>query len=310
MTVFDQKSDTQNGSYSYDFLPELAQYVRVEIVESTQEYYAKSNMILAIIAEMKVNGLEVVGYTAAEGAAASITDEETGIRVDVVALRDNDVYTTLQDIMVVKRGATAEEKKALAAQSAVFASDIYDIYLLDANDNIISDVEGRDIKVYLPRSLFKGSDDAYVLSNQYGEYTMVEFVTEDDYYIVTVSEAFGMSFAFCEFANVEVETDTPIDTDNEVLTDDETEDTESEETESEEDTEFEDEGEESEEEDDEEETKKKKKKKIKVVRKPGSNDFDYLWIIIAAVAVVVVAAGVTLFIILAKKKKNKENAEE
>lgn len=307
LTVFDQKSDAENGSYSYELLPKLAQYVRVEIVESTQEYYAKSNMILAIIAEMKVNGLEVVGYTAAEGAAASITDEETGIRVDIVALRNNDVYTTLQDIMVIKSGATDDEKKALAVQGAVFASDIYVIYLLDANDYIISDVGGRDIKVYLPRSLFKGSDDAYVLSNQYGEYTMVEFVTEDDYYIVTVSEAFGMSFAFCEFANIEVDTDTPIDTDNDVLTDDETEDTESEETESEEDTELEDEDEE---EDDEEETKKKKKKKIKVVRKPGSNGFDYLWIIIAAVAVVVIAAGATLFIILVKKKKNKENGEE
>ena len=295
MVVFDEKSNADNGSYSYDFLPEIAQFVRVEIVESTQEYYAKSNMILSIIAEMKVNGLEVVGYTAAEGAAASITDEETGIRVDVVALRDNDVYTTLQDILVVKRSATAEEKKALAAQSAVFGSDIYDIYLLDANGNIISDVEGRDIKVYLPSKLFEGSSDAYVLQSLYGEYTMVDFVTEDDYYIVTTSEVFGLSFAFCEFANIEDETDgdTPTDTGNDVTDDgaDETEETEDEEEE-------------------EDETSKKKRKKVKVVRKGNGTDIsDYLWIIIVVVAVVIVAAGVTLFIILAKKKKKQEEEE-
>ncbi len=290
LMVFDEKSDAENGSYSYNFLPKTAQYVRVEFVESTQQYYAKSNMILAIIAEMKVNGLEVVGSTAAEGAAASVTDKETGIRADVVALRDNDVLTTVQDITVVSRPATADEKRALAEQSAVFASDIYDVYLLDANDNIITDIGGREVKIYLPKSLFKGNGDAYVLSSQYGEYVMVDFTTVDEYYVITVDDPFGMSVAFCEFADIEIEEDVS-DMDND-LTDDEDEG---------EDDEFIEEDE-----DDDDDDKPKKKKKVKVIRKNNGDDFDYIWLIICGIAVVVIAAGIVLFLILKKKKNNEE----
>ena len=290
LMVFDEKSDAENGSYSYNFLPKTAQYVRVEFVESTQQYYAKSNMILAIIAEMKVNGLEVVGSTAAEGAAASVTDKETGIRADVVALRDNDVLTTVQDITVVSRPATADEKRALAEQSAVFASDIYDVYLLDANDNIITDIGGREVKIYLPKSLFKGNGDAYVLSSQYGEYVMVDFTTVDEYYVITVDDPFGMSVALCEFADIEIEEDVS-DMDND-LTDDEDEG---------EDDEFIEEDE-----DDDDDDKPKKKKKVKVIRKNNGDDFDYIWLIIGGIAVVVIAAGIVLFLILKKKKNNEE----
>ncbi len=313
--VFNSKSDEENGSYSYEFLPEIAQYVRVEVVEASHEYYDVTDFLTVVVAELQVNGLEIIGFSASEGVAATATDEETGIRVDVVALRDNDVYTALHDILVIKREATAEEKKALAAQGAIFGSDIYDIFLLDVNENIISDLEGRELKIYLPSSLFKGSGDPYVLASINGEYTMVDFITEDDYFVVASAEAYGLSYAFSEFANIEEETednDTPTDTDNIVDSNDadedlpEDEDDFGDEDESADDSD--DDEDETDDEDDEDETKKKKKKKIKVVRK-GDDGFDYLWIIIAAAAVVVIAAGITLFIIL-KKKKNKENNEE
>lgn len=290
LMVFDEKSDAENGSYSYNFLPKTAQYVRVEFVESTQQYYAKSNMILAIIAEMQVNGLEIIGFSAGEGIAASVTHKDTGIRADVVALRDNDVFATVQDIEVVSRSATSDEKKALAEQGAVFASDVYDIYLLDANANIVSDVGGREVQIYIPKSLFKGTGDAYVLSSQYGEYVMVDFTTVDEYYVITVDDPFGMSVAFCEFSDIEIEEDVS-DMDN-VLTGDEDEG---------EDDEFIEEDEE-----DEDDDKPKKKKKIKVVRKNKGDDFNYLWLIIAGVAVVVIAAGITIFLILKKKKEKDE----
>ena len=287
---FKTKSDAENGSYLYEFLPEIAQYVRIEVVESSHKHYDKTNFIATVVAEMQVNGLEIIGFSAGEGIAASVTHKDTGIRADVVALRDNDVFATVQDIEVVSRSATSDEKKALAEQGAVFASDVYDIYLLDANANIVSDVGGREVQIYIPKSLFKGTGDAYVLSSQYGEYVMVDFTTVDEYYVITVDDPFGMSVAFCEFSDIEIEEDVS-DMDN-VLTGDEDEG---------EDDEFIEEDEE-----DEDDDKPKKKKKIKVVRKNKGDDFNYLWLIIAGVAVVVIAAGITIFLILKKKKEKDE----
>ena len=305
--TFNGKTTAENGSYSYTFIPEIAQYVRVEIEESSNEFFTKGNKIASVIADIRVNGLEILANTASEGVAASITDEETGVRVDLVALRENDVYTTLQDILVVKREATDEELNAVKNNGNRFASDVYEVYLLDANGDIIDDVEGRAIRTYLPSSLYNGSSEAFVMSNIWGEFTLVEFTTEDGYFVVTSDDPININYAFCDFIEApEGDGDEAPPTNTDKPVEDNNDDNESE-VEDSEDTESEDEAEE--EEDDEEETKKKKKKKIKVVRKPGSDDFDYLWIIIAAAAVVVIAAGVTLFIILAKKKKARQEQQ-
>ncbi len=288
---FTEKSSSENGSYSYEFLPEIAQYVRIEVVESSHRYYDMHNFIATVVAEIQVHGLEIIGMTASEGVAASVTHMDTGIRADIVALRDNDVFTTVQDIEVISRPANDDEKKALAEQDAIFASDIYDIYILDANQKFVTDVDGRDIKIYIPKALFKGSGDAYVLLRQYGEYVMVDFVTEDDYYVVTVDDPSDMSVAFCEFADIEIPEE-PTDMGND-LTDDEDD--------------CEDEPVEEDEDEDEDDDKPKKKKKIKVIRNNNDGDFDYLWLIIGgAIAVVLIAAGITLFLILKKKKDREE----
>lgn len=285
---FTSKTEDPDGKYSFTFLPQIAQYIRIEIVEGTQKYFEHNKKIGAIISEIQVNGLEILGYTASEGLAASITDEETGIRVDLVALRDNDVYSALQDILVIKHESTEEEKLVLKEQGVAFASEIYDIYLLDSNGNIISDVDGREIRVCMPQTLFHGTGEAYIVRNSYGEPEMVEHTVEDNYYITILDEAYGMSFAFCEFVNFVEDDDneTPENMDN-TLTDEDDE------------TESQDEAE-------DDDDKPKRKKKIKVVRKNNGDDFDYLWIIITAIAVaVVLAAGITIFLIL-KKKKNRE----
>lgn len=280
---FKTKTDAENGSYLYEFLPEIAQYVRIEVVESSHEHYDKTNFIATVVAEMQVNGLEIIGFSAGEGIAASVTHKDTGIRADVVALRDNDVFATVQDIEVVSRPATDDEKKALAEQGAIFASDIYDIYLLDANQNVVTDVGGREIQVYIPKSLFKGSGEPYVLTNQYGELVMVEFTIVDDYYVITVDDPFGISVAFCEFSNIDFGDD-PSDMNNDLSGEDDDESTEN-----------------------EDDDDKPKRKKIKVVRKNNDGDFDYLWLIIGgAIAVVLIAAGITLFLILKKKKDREE----
>ena len=298
--TFDGKSTTDNGSYSYTFLPQIAQYVRVEIIECRNEFFNKGDKVAAIIADIRVNGLEILANTASEGVAATVTDPETGIRVDLVALRENDVYTTLQGILVKEREATKEEIKSLEDNGNVMASKVYDIFLLDVNGDILDDVGGREIKIYLPKSLYKGAntEDAFVINNAWGEFNMVEFNTEDDYFVTISSDPLTNTYAFCEFADAsldeEVDDETPTDMDN-TVDDDDDDDTFIEEDE--------DEGE------DEDDDKPKRKKKVKVVRKNNGGDINYLWIIIAAVAaVVVIAGGITLFLILKKKKDNE--AEE
>ena len=304
-----------DGTFSYDFVPQIAQYVRVEIVRSDDTIYSKEeygNKIATVLAEIQVNGLEARGRVVG-GVVASFTDEETGITVDIGALRDNDVYTTVQDILVIKRKPTeAEVADALNANGMNILSDAYEVYLLDLNGNVVTDFGGRTVTYKIPQNLISQTEDIYVLHGGWGGFNMVEFETVGGNYCATFEDATFSTFALGAYAEIAEEPDAPTtdvdkpveDNGDDEYPEDVTEN-ESEDTESEEDSE---EAEE-EEEDEEEETKKKKKKKIKVVRKPDSNDFDYLWIIIAAAAVVIVAAGATLFIILAKKKKKQDEEE-
>ena len=294
--TFNGKTSAENGSYSYTFLPQIAQYVRVEVVECKNEFFTKGDKVATVIADIMVNGLEILASTASEGVAASITDEETGVRVDLVALRENDVYTTLQDILVKEREATAEELKSLADNGNVLASKVYDVFLLDVNGDIIDDVGGREIKIYLPKSLYKGenAEDAFVINNAWGEFNMVEFTTEDDYFVTISTDPLTNTYAFCEFADASFEDEDEDSTDMDNTVEGEEEDN----------------SEVEEEDEDEDDDKAKRKKKIKVVRKNNGGDFDYTWIIVVAIVVVVVAAaGITLFLIL-KKKKAKDEAEE
>ncbi len=305
-----------DGVFNFDFVPQIAQYVRVEIVRSDDTIYSYErygNKIATVLAEIQVNGLEARGRVV-NGVVASFTDEETGIKVDINALRENDVYTTVQDILVVKRKATADEvADALESNGMKLLSDVYEVYLLDLNGNIVTDFGGRTLTYKIPQNLASQTEDVYVLHGGWGGFNMIEFETVGGYYCATFDDATFSHFALGAYAEIELTPDEPpTNTDSEVESDepeeentfdddDYTDDSEEEVTEEEE-------AEDEEEEEEEEETKKKKKKKIKVVRK-GGDGFDYLWIIIAAAAVVVIAAGVILFIIL-KKKKNKEKEEE
>ena len=286
-----------DGIFNFDFVPQIAQYVRVEIVRSDDTIYSLErygNKIATVLAEIQVNGLEARGRVV-DGVVASFTDEETGITVDINALRDNDVYTTVQDILVVKRKATADEvSDAKESNGLELLSDVYEVYLLDLNGDIVTDFGGRTVTYKIPQNLISQTEDVFVLHGGWGGFNMVEFETVGGYYCAIFDDATFSHFALGAYAEDEILPDEdPTDTDNTVTDEEETEE----------------ETEETQEEEEEEETKKKKKK-VKVVRKGGGNDiFDYLWIIIVVVAVVVVAAGVTLFIILAKKKKREQEEE-
>ena len=290
-------SKPADGVFSFDFVPQIAQYVRVEIVRSDDTIYSLEkygNKIATVLAEIQVNGLEARGRVV-NGVVASFTDKETGIAVDINALRDNDVYTTVQDILVKKRAATADEKASVKNENNMqLLSDVYEIYLLDLNGNIVTDFDGRTVTFRIPQSLAEQTDDVYLLNGGWGGFNMVEFETVNGYYCAVFDDATFSTFALGAYAEFDEEIEEEEEPE-EVIPDEEEEEEEIIEEEPEED-------------EDDDDDKPKRKKKIKVIRK-NNDENGYLWIIIVAVGAFAVAAGVVLFIIL-KKKKNKEEEEE
>ena len=283
-----------DGIYSFDFVPQIAQYVRVEIVRSDDTVYSLEkygNKIATVLSEIQVNGLEARGRVV-NGVVASFTDKETGIAVDINALRDNDVYTTVQDILVKKRAATAEEKASVQNENNMqLVSEVYEVYLLDLNGNIVTDFDGRTVTFRIPQKLAEQTEDVYLLNGGWGGFNMVEFETVNGYYCAVFDDATFSTFALGAYAEFDEEIEE--EPEEVIPEEEEPEDEEDEEEETEE---------------DEDDDKPKRKKKIKVIRK-NNDENGYLWIIIAAAGAVVIAAGVILFIIL-KKKKNKKEDEE
>ena len=82
-----------DGIYSFDFVPQIAQYVRVEIVRSDDTIYSLEkygNKIATVLSEIQVNGLEARGRVV-NGVVASFTDKETGklaVLTDIQGLED------------------------------------------------------------------------------------------------------------------------------------------------------------------------------------------------------------------------------
>lgn len=284
------KRSVEDGFYIYEFVPQVAQYVRIEIVRAENEVYSQySDRIVAVISEFRINGLELRSR-AVNGIAASFVDEATGIKAEVLALSENDVFDKIQDILVVKRDATDDELASAKRQSLETATDLYDIYFIDVNGDIVTDADGREVVIYLPETLCSVSEDIFVLRSEFGGLSMIEFDSADGYYYFTIDD---ISSALNVALGYMVE-------DEEVF--DDTDDSDFEDT----DDEFdEDENDEDEDEDDD---NLKRKKKIKVVRK-AKGDNDYLWIILAICAGVVVIAAAVVLIIVLKKKKEKESEE-
>ncbi|MBQ6713979.1 MAG: hypothetical protein IJN15_00335 [Clostridia bacterium] len=293
--VWKDKTDDENGIYAYNFVPQVAQYVRIEILECSHEYYQRfgGEKMLTVISELAVNGLELVG-TSDVGIAARLVDDATGTRVDILGLRDNDVFTAVSDILVMKHPATSEEISEVSSQGLKVLTDVYDIYLLDAEGNIVSDFGGRDLRIYIPKKLYENSEEIFVLAEEFGRLNMLEFVADGEYYSYLSDGSFGLSFALGEYSEFIDNKDDEDSTDMDNTVEDEEEDN----------------SEDEEEDEDEDDDKPKRKKKIKVIRKNNGGDINYLWIILGAVAAVVIVAGIVIFFIILKKKKEKDEIEE
>ncbi len=276
----------ENGVYSYDFIPQTARFVRLEITESQNPYMG--DRIISVISEIAVNGINIFG--SGEGdAVASFTDKATGIKLEILKNTDNDVFELVQGIRVTKRNPSNSEKKEVENQIGVsFCSDVYEIFLLDSQGNVVSDVGGREIKIYFPLTDYDVEDDIYILQKENGSFNMIESLNEDDYQIITLDSPKNMCFALSKYI------DEVITTDDEDFFDDEDFD----------DEDFEDEDFEDEDFDDDTDIGKSGKRRKKIIEIISGSPLPY--IIGGIAAVLVIGAGGTFTIIFIKKRKRKQ----
>lgn len=284
---FNGKTSDPDGYYEYTTLPKTAQYIRIEISESKVPYYDQTK-IGTVIKDIVVNGLEFRGKVDENGATASFTDTATGIRLDIMAKNENDFYGQAKEMLVVKRNPDEHDLDYIKSKDLTFKSEIYEIYLLDADGNIIDDIDSREMKIYIPQSLGGGGEDIFLMVGDIG-FNLVEAEIDNGYFIYTTNDLSILRFAIGEFF------DYP-----------------SEDTEEYDDEEYEDEDYDDEDEEEiDEDTSSSKRRVKKIIIRRGSSDFEYLWIIIVAAAVVVAGAGTAVyFLILRKKRKNGANTNE
>ncbi|MGN0493532.1 MAG: hypothetical protein ACI4F7_07785, partial [Acutalibacteraceae bacterium] len=294
--VFTERVDNEEGMYRYDMLPKLARYVRIEILEADHPYY--SDKILAVIDTIQINGYAIAGTVDESGVVASFTDSEYGIRADITALSDNDVFDSVQHISVSKRTPTDDEKTYMKKNSFGFVSDIFDIYLMNFDDEIITDIGGRQLMLYIPISLVDNDADLFAFTGKDGLYDMAEFEIEDGFYVIEIYDLSEISVAVGEFilSNDEEKNDSlPQDEENKPnYTEDYVENLDFEES--------------FDEEEENTEASEKPKKLKKSVVKRYITSYNYTVIIIIAVAAAVAVAGATVLIVflIKKHKKRKE----
>lgn len=280
------KTDVENGIFEHTFVPKAAQYIRIEIEEAACPYYDPDKIGL-VIAEMIVNGLEQVGRVDENGYAKVFEDEASKIQVGIVARNENDAYSGVSGIETIKRAPDTGDLLDAKEKGYKILTDIYEIYLLDNDGNIITDIDGRSIDIKIPTNIFDGkiSDEYFVAQIIGGSLRIIECDIVDGYYVIRLDSIDDLLFTLVMFTEYpDEDSDTPDDEDYEEFDDEE----------------------DSEEPDDDGNGSSRRVKKI-IVRR-GSSDFEYWWIFIVVGAVVVAAAGGACyyFFIFKKRKKGEE----
>ncbi len=280
------KTDVENGVFEYTFVPKAAQYIRIEIEEAACPYYDPDKIGL-VIAEMIVNGLEQVGRVDENGYAKVFEDEASKIQVGIVAKNENDAYSGVAGMEIIKRAPDTGDLLDAKSKDLKILTDVYEIYLLDNDGNIVTDIDGRSIDIKIPTNIFEGkiSDEYFIAQIIGGSLTILECDIVDGYYVIRLDSLDDLVFTLVMFTEYpDEDTDTPDDEDDYDDFDDEEE----------------------EEEPDDNGSSSRRVKKI-IVRR-GSSDFEYWWIFIVVGAVVVAAAGGACyyFFIFKKRKKGEE----
>ena len=285
----------EGGVYSYDFLPKQIQYIRVEIAESDNPYFAEfTDKIISVISEIAVNGMSVKGVGEGDS-VASFTNAENGIKVEILRNSENDVFDRVQSIKVTKRDVSSDEKTSVFNSLGVnFSSPVYTIELLDSFGKAVTDVGEREILVRFPLSGFEDEDGVYLLQLADGSWKMLEAYAEDGYLTITLESPLNLCFALSEYKEEEITDEEPED--EEIDLDDGLFD--------EEDDFFEELGDDFDDDFDFEDEKVSSRRKKKVIITTAGTWLPY--IIVGIAAVLVIGAGGTFIIIFIKKRKRKQ----
>ena len=157
-----------DGVYAYESTPKYARYIRFQITKSIHPYI--NSYMLAVISELEINGLAVSGRIAEDvGAVLSFTDEATNIKVNIMQQNDNDVYAGVSSIKVTPANVKLSEKESLQPYSMMIHGKKYDIKLLDRKGNVVNDIGGRNVTVFVPVPEGIAPTEAYVASFGGGE---------------------------------------------------------------------------------------------------------------------------------------------
>lgn len=176
---YEFKAKSSNGVYACDFAPQYARYIRFQITKSKNPYL--NEHMLAVISELEVYGLSVSGVQAADAnAVLSFTDPNTNIKVNILKLDDNDVYTEAKTLRVTPLKPDIADKNALKEHYMMIYGKKYLIELLDRDGKVLEDLGGRKVSVFLPVEDGLTLYTAFVASSNNGSVSVVETFQETE----------------------------------------------------------------------------------------------------------------------------------
>ncbi len=152
-----KKSDVKNNVYSKQLRPMLGRYVRFEFVEFPEvpHFFNPDGTprITAIIGDIKITGTKVKGMQTSEedDTLIELTDKKTGIKAQIVRLDINDIFTDVVDMRIVEEKPTNWQKKSMENNSLKVIDDkVYRIELLDLFGNVVTNLDGRELRISVP----------------------------------------------------------------------------------------------------------------------------------------------------------------
>lgn len=176
---YEFKTKSSDGVYAYEFAPQYARYLRFQITESKNPYM--NEHMLTVISELEVYGLSVSGVQAADAnAVLSFTDPNTNIKVNILKLDDNDVYTEAKTLRVTPLNPSMADKNALKEHYIMIYGKKYLIELLDRDGKVLEDLGGRNVSVFLPVEDGLTLYTAYVAGGNNGNVSVAETFQETE----------------------------------------------------------------------------------------------------------------------------------
>lgn len=143
------------------------------------------------------------------------TDEDSGVKVEVITY-DNDV--TIESIKINRKPVSELHKSTISLDAMYPLGDSYNIEFFDKDGNKVTDMKGRQFKVYFP--MYYGDEACYVL-NADGTIEQIDLALDMDNNMLVYSsspEKQYYDFIIASFTNPETE-DAPSDKETDVKKD-------------------------------------------------------------------------------------------